>query len=96
EVGTSTGRITQISASADPITRTVEVEIALDTPPPGARSGSVASVILHPAPVPARPVVPAACLIEATGANAHLFLVDPGATTARRLAFNRLKRRRIA
>jgi multidrug efflux system membrane fusion protein len=76
EVGTSTGRITQISASADPITRTVEVEIALDTPPPGARSGSVASVILHPAPVPARPVVPAACLIEATGANAHLFLVD--------------------
>jgi multidrug efflux system membrane fusion protein len=86
EAGPSTGRITQISASADPVTRTVEVEIALDTPPPGARSGSVASVVLHPAPVPTRPVVPASCLIEATGSKAHLFLVDPGTTTAHRLA----------
>ncbi|MBL9206810.1 MAG: efflux RND transporter periplasmic adaptor subunit [Opitutaceae bacterium] len=85
EVGTTSGRISQISEAADPVTRTVEVEISLDAPPAGARSGSVAPVILHPAPVPSRPVVPASCLVEATGANAHLYIVDAGATTARRL-----------
>jgi membrane fusion protein, multidrug efflux system len=78
------GRITQISAAADPVTRTVEVEIALSRAPDGARSAAVVPVTLQPPPVPARPVVPASALIEGAGRAAHLFLVKPGATTATR------------
>ena len=85
EVAGAVGHLSQISAAADPATRTIAVEIALDSTPDGARSGSVAPVILHPPPGPSRPVVPASALIEATGSTAHLFIVDPGSTHARRL-----------
>jgi len=85
EVAGAVGHLSQISAAADPATRTIAVEIALDSSPADARSGSVAPVVMHPPAGPSRPVVPASALIEATGSTAHLFVVDAGSTRARRL-----------
>ncbi len=79
-----TGRITHISAAADPATRTTPVEIALDAAPADARTGIVVPVLIHPRPVPTRPVVPASVLIEGVGDTATLFVVEPGTKTARR------------
>ena len=79
------GRVVQISEAADSLTRTTPVEIALDAAPADVRSGFVVAVTLHPQPVAARPVVPASALIEGAGDSASLYLIPPGATTARRL-----------
>jgi multidrug efflux system membrane fusion protein len=79
------GRIVQIAGGTDLATRTTEIEIALDAEPPLARSGSVATATLLPADVPERPVVPLGALIEGDGASASLFVLEPGATTARRV-----------
>jgi RND family efflux transporter MFP subunit len=80
------GRITQIAEAVEPLTRTTQVEIALDAPPCAARSGFVAVVTIHPQPVPARPVVPATALIEGAGGTASVFVVDEGASASRRVA----------
>lgn len=79
------GRIVQIAAGTDLATRTTEVEIALDAEPPLARSGSIATATLRPADVPERPIVPVEALIEGDGGSASLFVLEPGATTARRV-----------
>jgi RND family efflux transporter MFP subunit len=79
------GRMAQISESADAATRTTEVEIALDAVPANARSGFVAAVTLLPAPVAERPMVPAVTLIEGDGGSASLFMLEPGATTVKRV-----------
>lgn len=79
------GRVTQISEAVDPITRTTQVEIALEAPPCSARSGFVAAVTLFPQPVAARPVVPATALIEGAAGSASVFVVDDGAKESRRV-----------
>lgn len=80
------GRITQIAEAADAGTRTTPVEIALETAPTAARSGFVVSVTLYPRAVVPRVVVPAAVLIEGAGDAANVFVVEAGATVARRRA----------
>ena len=79
------GRVLRISAGVDTATRTTPVEIGLDAPPAAGRTGFVVGVTVMPADVPARPVVPAAALIEGAGRKSALFLVDEGAKTARRV-----------
>jgi len=80
------GRIAHIAEAADPATRTTLVEIALDTAPAEARSGFVVETKLFPQPVAPRAVVPATVLIEGAGDTANIFVVEAGATVARRVA----------
>jgi multidrug efflux pump subunit AcrA (membrane-fusion protein) len=86
DVGGQPGKVAQISAAADPVTRTVEVEVALAQAPAGARSAAVVPVTLQPPPVTPRPVVPVAALIEGAGRSAHLFVLGRDASTATRVA----------
>ncbi len=85
EAGAVGGVVTQISEAANALTRTAEVEIALDRAPLVARSGFVAAVTLFPRPVSERPMVPAATLIEGDGGRASIFLVETGGAVARRV-----------
>lgn len=78
-------RVTRISEANDAATRTTPVEIALPTAPDGARSGSIVAVEITRRSVAARPRVPLTALVEGGGEKAVLFLVAPGATTARRV-----------
>ncbi len=80
------GTITQIAEAADPVTRTTQIEIVLEHAPAEARSGFVVAATLFPQPVKARPRVPATVLIEGAHQLANLYVVDPGATVARRVA----------
>jgi multidrug efflux pump subunit AcrA (membrane-fusion protein) len=80
------GRVIHVSESADVATRTTPVEIGLTAEAPaGVRSGFVVGVTLTPRKVPARPVVPAAALIEGAGRTAGIFVIEDGATTVKRL-----------
>ncbi len=72
------GKVVHLSEAADPGTRTTQVEVALDAAPAGARSGFVASVTITPQTVTARPVVPAAALIEGSEHRANVFVVEEG------------------
>lgn len=79
------GTITHISEAADPMTRTTQIEIALDRAPVEARSGMVVAATLFPPPVASRPRVPASVLIEGAQRMASVYVVDNGATVARRV-----------
>ncbi len=79
------GRLIRISEGVDAGTRTTPVEIGLETAPIGARSGFVVGVTLTPPEVAARPVVPAAALIEGAGGTASIFVIEEGAKTVKRL-----------
>jgi RND family efflux transporter MFP subunit len=81
---TVAGSVRHISESVDAATRTTPVEIGLASPPTGARSGFVVGVTVTPPDVAARPVVPAAALIEGAGGAAALFLIEAGETTVKR------------
>ncbi len=72
---TLAGHISQVSEATDASTRTIPVEILLDSAPTTARSGSVVVATIHPARVAPRPLVPASVLIEGTDSHASLFLV---------------------
>jgi RND family efflux transporter MFP subunit len=78
-------RVTQISESAEPTTRTTEVELLLETPPTGGRSGYVVRTEITPQPVMERPVVAASALIEGAGGKAFLFFVEANSTKAKRV-----------
>jgi RND family efflux transporter MFP subunit len=80
------GRVTQMAEGTDPVTRTTPVEIALEIAPSRTRSGAVVSVEITPQAGPSRPVVAASALVEGAGRSAHVFIVDEGATVARRVA----------
>lgn len=84
--GRAQGKVVRIAGAADSVTRTVPVDIQLDTPPPAARSGLIVSLWITPAPVPARSTVPLASLRDGNGGRAFLFVVETGATTAKRLS----------
>jgi membrane fusion protein, multidrug efflux system len=79
------GRLIHLSEGVDAGTRTTPVEIGLETAPTGARSGFVVGVTLTPPEVAARPVVPAAALIEGAGGTASIFVIEEGAKTVKRL-----------
>jgi membrane fusion protein, multidrug efflux system len=83
--GKATGKIVRLAEAADVATRTVPIEVALDNPPAGARSGLVVSMIITPGAVVERTVIPLAALQEGLGGRAVVFLVEPGATTAKRV-----------
>lgn len=87
-VGTdgAVGEVAHVSEATDPATRTTPVEIALGAGlKDGWRSGSVVTVVLQPAPVEPRPVVPTAVLIEGKERKASLYLVEKDTTVARRV-----------
>lgn len=79
--------VAQIAESADPATRTVEVELALGANVPfGTRSGFIVDVTLRPQPLPAaRAVVPAAALVEGRGSQAHLFVLSADGASVHRV-----------
>jgi RND family efflux transporter MFP subunit len=81
------GRVARIGSSADPYTGTFEVEI--DIAPDGARfaRGIVAKVeiALQGAAEPAaRTVMPVTAVVEANGATGTVYVLDAGASVARR------------
>lgn len=80
------GKITQIAEAAEAATRTVPVEILLDSPLPAARSGLVVSLVITPPAVAPRAAVPIAALREGRGAVASVFLLDASAKTVKSLA----------
>lgn len=82
---TAAGRVTHIADAADPATRTTEVEIGLEAALPSGRSGYVIAVVLHPADVPERPVVPASAIIEGTDRHGSVFILDAGSAKVRRV-----------
>lgn len=84
--GPAAGRVTAISESADAATRTTPVEIQLDGAPVGVRSGAVVVATIQPRAVEARPVVPAAALVEGDARGASVFLVDEATRKAKRVA----------
>lgn len=84
--GHATGKVLRIAASAEALTRTVPVEVQLDTPPPAARSGLIVSLTITPSPVPARSAIPLAALRDGNGGRAFIFVVDANATSAKRLS----------
>jgi len=84
--GRARGKVVRIAGAADPATRSVPLEVQLDTPPPGARSGLIVALVLLPGPVPARTRIPLSALREGRGNSAFVFVVENGAKTARRLA----------
>ncbi len=69
-----TGELAQISEAADPVTRTIEVEVRLAATPAALRSGSVVDLELQPGAVAGRPAVPVSALVEGDGRLAHVFL----------------------
>ena len=75
-----------ISESAEATTRTTPVEIQLDGTPGGARSGAVVVATIQPRAVEARPVVPAAALVEGDARGASVFLVDEATRKVKRVA----------
>ncbi len=84
--GQARGKVIRIAGAADPLTRTVPVDVQLDTPPTAARSGLIVSLSITPAPVPARSAVPLAALRDGNGGHAFLFVIESGAATAKRIS----------
>jgi multidrug efflux system membrane fusion protein len=84
--GRATGKVLRLAASAEPLTRTVPVDVQLDAPPPSARSGLIVSLTITPNPVPARSAIPLAALRDGQGGRAFIFVVEAGAAVAKRLA----------
>lgn len=80
------GEIVQIAGATDPATHTTEIEIQLASPPAALRSGSVATVEIQPAEVPARPVIPVTALVEGEGRAAHVFLLSADGRSVHRQA----------
>ncbi len=84
--GLVAGRVAAISESAEATTRTTPVEIQLDGTPGGARSGAVVVATIQPRAVEARPIVPAAALVEGDARGASVFLVDEATWKVKRVA----------
>jgi RND family efflux transporter MFP subunit len=81
-----TGRVANLSASADPATGTFTVEVAVSADGAGFVQGLVAKVALNPARGAATTVVPVQALVEANGDEASVFVLDPKASIVRRVA----------
>ena len=77
-------RVVRLAAGSDPDTRTIEVELEANEVPPATRSGLLVHVQIQPAPVPTRPRVPAAALVEGQGNQASVFLLAADGRTVER------------
>jgi RND family efflux transporter MFP subunit len=77
------GRIREISAQADPETRTYAVRAAVHAPPPEMRLGMTATVSIRVEDARAGVVVPLTAVAEA-GGEAAVFVVEPGTRIVRR------------
>lgn len=77
------GSVRRLAEATDAATRTTPVEIVLAAPPAGARSGSIVGVEIERRAVAARPRVPVTALIEGSGGQAGLFVVEHGDTARR-------------
>jgi membrane fusion protein, multidrug efflux system len=81
------GRVTRVGSSADPSTGTFDVEIQVTADGARFARGLVAKVSLivrdsdQAAP---RTLVPVTAIVEANGAEASVYVLDPGANVARR------------
>ncbi len=78
-----TGRIREISAQADPETRTYAVRATVHAPPPAMRLGMTATVSIKVDDGSAAVVVPLTAVAEAGGEPA-VFVVEPGTRIVRR------------
>lgn len=79
-----TARVVRLAAGSDPVTRTIEVELEAEQVPPATRSGLLVHIQLQPAPVPPRPRIPAAALVEGEGSQAAIFLLSADGHTVER------------
>jgi len=79
-------RIVEVGSSADPATGTFPVEFAIDVGDVRLVQGLIAKVTLTEASATAVPVVPVNAVLEANQDQASVYVVDEGATTARRVA----------
>ena len=80
------GKVANIAASADPLTGTFTVEVAVLPGDAPFVQGLVAKVALNPAPGAATAVVPVQALVEANGDEASVFIYDPKQSIVRRIA----------
>lgn len=81
------GRVTRVGSSADPVTGTFDVEIAVAADGARFARGLVAKVSLSVrdgAESAPRTVVPVTAIVEANGAEATVYVLDPGRGVARR------------
>jgi membrane fusion protein (multidrug efflux system) len=72
------GTVTRIGSKADRITGAFDVEIAIDAPPPGLRSGAVGTVSITPSIEDATAAflaIPALALLEGRGDLAYVYVV---------------------
>jgi RND family efflux transporter MFP subunit len=81
------GKVVRIASSADPLTGTFEVEV--EVAPDGARfaRGLVAKISLalsEGSQIDTQTVVPVTAIVEADGTDATVYVLDAGATVARR------------
>jgi multidrug efflux system membrane fusion protein len=83
--GRARGKVARIAAATDTGSRTVPVEVQLETPPSAARSGLVVSLLITPREVDSRAVVPLAALRDGLGGRASLFVVNAETNAARHL-----------
>lgn len=79
-------RIVEVGSSADPATGTFPVEFAIEAGDARLAQGLIAKVTLTEASSTAVPVVPVNAVLEADKGNASVYVVDEGATVARRVA----------
>jgi multidrug efflux system membrane fusion protein len=84
--GKLSGQIIRISAAVDSLTRTVPVDVQLDSPPVTAHSGQIVSMWIKPSLVPARSTVPLTALRDGNGGKAFVFILEAGATVAKRIS----------
>lgn len=85
EVEGTGGVISNISEAADPITRTVGVEVSCLQRPANARSNRVVLLTLRPQPVQERPALPVSSLIAGDGGLYRVFVLVAGSDVVRRL-----------
>jgi multidrug efflux system membrane fusion protein len=79
------GKVARLAAATDATSRTVPVEVHLEMPPAGARSGLVVSLVITPRELNPRAAVPVAALREGVGGRASIFVVNPETSTARQV-----------
>jgi RND family efflux transporter MFP subunit len=80
------GTVTRVGAKADRATGAFDVEISLDAPPEGLRSGLVGQAIVAPSATDESAgllAVPAVALLEGRGDLAYVYVVGPGEKAVR-------------
>jgi RND family efflux transporter MFP subunit len=80
------GQVTRIASKADRATGSFDVEVTIDAPPPGLRSGTVGAVSITPSVTDASAeylAIPAIALIEGRGDLAYVYVIKPDGKAVR-------------